>query len=48
MQSSFKILRLKNKSTLNPLAPGGNKMTICYHLYDHFFPSDIKGLRPDR
>ena len=47
MQSSLKILWLKNKSTLNPLVPGGNKMTICYHLYDHLFPLDIKGQRPD-
>ena len=48
MQSSLKILRLKNKSTLNSLVPGGTKMTICYHLYDHLFPPGIKGLRPDQ
>ena len=42
MQSSLKIVQLKNKSTLNSLVPGGKKITICYHLYDHLFPPDIK------
>ena len=40
MESSFKILGLKNLSTLNPLMPGSNKMSyrfvkvcinFCYH-----------------
>ena len=34
MQSSLKILQLKNSSKLNPLIPGGNK--ISYILNNGF------------